>query len=76
MVWGSSYAGGHVVAVAVADGRVAAAISQMPAMDGAVALLNLARYAGPGHLARLRARRNTRCRRLAARSPARDGSRW
>ncbi len=52
VVWGSSYAGGHVVAVAVADGRVAAAISQVPAMDGAVALLNLARYAGPGHLAR------------------------
>jgi len=52
VVWGSSYAGGHVVAVAVADGRVAAAISQVPAMDGAVALLNLARYAGPGHLAK------------------------
>ncbi len=52
VVWGSSYAGGHVVAVAVADGSVAAAISQVPAMDGAVALINLARYAGPGHLAR------------------------
>jgi len=52
VVWGSSYAGGHVVAVAVADGHVVAAISQVPAMDGAVALLNLARYAGPGHLAR------------------------
>jgi hypothetical protein len=52
VVWGSSYAGGHVVAVAIADGSVAAAISQVPAMDGAVALLNLARYAGPGHLAR------------------------
>jgi uncharacterized protein len=52
VVWGSSYAGGHVVAVAVADGHVAAAISQVPAMDGAVALLNLARYAGLGHLAR------------------------
>ncbi|HEY2202016.1 MAG TPA: alpha/beta hydrolase, partial [Solirubrobacteraceae bacterium] len=52
VVWGSSYAGGHVVAVAIADGSVAAAISQVPAMDGAVALLNLARYAGPSHLAR------------------------
>jgi pimeloyl-ACP methyl ester carboxylesterase len=53
VVWGSSYAGGHVVPVAVADGRVAAVISQVPAMDGAVALMNIARYAGPGYLARL-----------------------
>jgi fermentation-respiration switch protein FrsA (DUF1100 family) len=53
VVWGSSYAGGHVVPVAVADGRVAAVIAQVPAMDGAMALLNLAKYAGPGHLARL-----------------------
>jgi fermentation-respiration switch protein FrsA (DUF1100 family) len=53
VVWGSSYAGGHVVPVAVADGHVAAVISQVPAMDGAVALLNLARYAGPGLLVRL-----------------------
>ncbi len=53
VVWGSSYSGGHVVPVAVADGRVAAAIAQVPAMDGALALLDVARYAGPGHLARL-----------------------
>src|ERR1700676_669413 len=53
VVWGSSYAGGHVVPVAVADGRVAAVIAQVPAMDGIVALGNLARYAGPGQLARL-----------------------
>ena len=53
VVWGSSYSGGHVVAVAVADGRVAAVISQVPAMDGSAALLNLARYAGAGRLARL-----------------------
>jgi uncharacterized protein len=53
VVWGSSYAGGHVVPVAVADGRVAAAIAQVPAMDGVAALLNIARYAGPAHLARL-----------------------
>src|ERR1019366_378617 len=39
-VWGSSYAGGHVVPVAVADGRVAAVISQVPAMDGVAALVN------------------------------------
>jgi fermentation-respiration switch protein FrsA (DUF1100 family) len=53
VVWGSSYAGGHVVPVAVADGRVAAAIAQVPAMDGVAALLNIARYAGPAQLARL-----------------------
>jgi pimeloyl-ACP methyl ester carboxylesterase len=53
VVWGSSYAGGHVVPVAVADGRVAAAIAQVPAMDGMVALRNVLRYAGPGQLARL-----------------------
>jgi uncharacterized protein len=53
VLWGSSYSGGHVVAAAVADGGVAAVIAQVPAMDGAVALLNVARHGGPGHLARL-----------------------
>ena len=53
VLWGSSYAGGHVVPVAVADGRVAAAIAQVPLMDGLAGLVNLARYAGAGHLARL-----------------------
>jgi uncharacterized protein len=53
VVWGSSYSGGHVVPVAVADGHVAAVISQVPNMDGLAALVNLARYAGPGQLAKL-----------------------
>jgi len=53
VVWGSSYSGGHVVPVAVADGRVAGAIAQVPNMDGLAAVLNVARYAGLGHLARL-----------------------
>ncbi len=53
VVWGSSYAGGHVVPVAVTDGHVAAVISQVPAMDGAVALLNIARYAGPVQVLKL-----------------------
>jgi uncharacterized protein len=52
-IWGSSYSGGHVVAAAVADGRVAAVIAQTPAMDGMTAVLNVARYAGLAHLARL-----------------------
>lgn len=47
VLWGSSYSGGHVVAVAAQDGRVAAVIAQGPAMDGAAALLQVLRYAGP-----------------------------
>lgn len=53
VVWGSSYAGGHVVAVAVADGRVAAVVAQAPAMDGMATLRTLVGYAGVGQLARL-----------------------
>jgi fermentation-respiration switch protein FrsA (DUF1100 family) len=53
VLWGSSYSGGHVVPVAVADGHVAAVISQVPNMDGMAALVNLVRYAGPGQLAKL-----------------------
>ncbi len=53
VVWGSSYSGGHVVPVAVADRRVAAVISQVPGMDGLATLLNGARYAGPVMLSRL-----------------------
>jgi pimeloyl-ACP methyl ester carboxylesterase len=53
VLWGSSYSGGHVVAAGVADGRVAAVIAQTPAMDGVLALANVARYAGPGLVAKL-----------------------
>lgn len=53
VAWGSSYSGGHVVPVAARDGRVAAVISQGAAMDGAAALLEIARYAGVGQLLRL-----------------------
>ena len=73
VLWGSSYSGGHVVAVAVADGRVAAVISEVPAMDGVATLLNLARYAGVGQIARLVAGGCARPSRLAARARARDG---
>lgn len=55
VAWGSSYSGGHVVPVAVSDGRVAAVISQVPAMDGTATLVNLVRYAGVGQLLRLSA---------------------
>ncbi|MEX2196111.1 MAG: alpha/beta hydrolase [Thermoleophilaceae bacterium] len=46
-LWGSSYAGGHVICVAADDGRVAAVVSQVPAMDGLAAVLEIGRYAGP-----------------------------
>lgn len=56
VVWGSSYAGGHVVPVAVADGKVAAVISQVPAMDGVATMLNAARKSGLSGMAKLTAR--------------------
>lgn len=53
VVWGSSFSGGHAVAVAAADRRVAAVISQVPAMDGRTTLLNLVRYAGLAQVAKV-----------------------
>jgi fermentation-respiration switch protein FrsA (DUF1100 family) len=52
VLWGSSFSGGHVVPVAVADGRVAAVISQVPGMDGLATIAKLVRYAGPAQLLR------------------------
>ena len=52
VLWGSSFSGGHVVPVAVTDGRVAAVISQVPGMDGLKTVVKLVRYAGPLQLAR------------------------
>lgn len=53
ILWGTSYSGGHVVPVAVRDGRIAAALSLTPAMDGLAALLAIARHGGPRRLATL-----------------------
>ena len=47
-IWGSSYSGGHVVAVAARDQRVAAVISQGAAMDGRAALLGVQQQSGSG----------------------------
>ncbi len=52
VLWGSSFSGGHVVPVAVADGRVAAVISQVPGMDGLTTVAKALRYAGPRQLLR------------------------
>ncbi len=40
-LWGTSFAGGHVIEIAAADHRVAAAIAQCPAADMRAALLKL-----------------------------------
>jgi len=52
-LWGSSYSGGHVIAVGAEDATVAAVISQGAAMDGAAALAMMLRTAGPVHVAKL-----------------------
>ena len=54
-LWGSSYSGGHVVAVAAQDQRIAAVVSQGAAMDGLAALLATQRAEGPGQGAALTA---------------------
>jgi len=48
-IWGSSFGGGHVWDVAASDPRIAAAISQVPYIDGVKTLLGL----GPVHSLRL-----------------------
>jgi len=48
-LWGTSFAGGHVVRVAAEDGQVAAVVSQAPYTTGISALL----AAGPREMARL-----------------------
>ncbi len=53
VLWGSSYSGGHVVAVAADDPRIAGVISQGAAMDGLAAVLEIRRYAGLRQLLRL-----------------------
>ncbi|MDX6587827.1 MAG: uncharacterized protein QOI31_2300 [Solirubrobacterales bacterium] len=48
-LWGSSYSGGHVIALAAEDSSIKAAISQSPHTDGIKTLVNL----GPAGNARL-----------------------
>jgi len=50
---GTSFSGGHALVVASEDKRIAAVVAQCPLMDGRSGLLNLARYAGAGYLARV-----------------------
>ncbi|TSD94251.1 lysophospholipase [Skermania sp. ID1734] len=46
-LWGTSYSGGHVLAVAAADPRIAAVVALVPATDGLAAVVQIGRYAGP-----------------------------
>ena len=46
-VWGSSLSGGHVVDVAMTDGRVAAVVAQAPAMDNLACVLRILKDDGP-----------------------------
>lgn len=52
-LWGTSYSGGHAIAVAAQDRRVAAVVALTPSVDGLATLAHLARLAGIGQLARL-----------------------
>lgn len=54
-IWGSSYSGGHVIAVAAQDQAVRALISQGAAMDGFAALFNAQKSGGAGKSAALTA---------------------
>ncbi|MBX9638901.1 MAG: alpha/beta hydrolase [Mycobacteriaceae bacterium] len=51
-LWGTSYSGGHVIAAAAQDGRIAAVVSMTPATDGLAASVQSARYAGAGQILR------------------------
>lgn len=53
VLWGTSYSGGHVLPVAVADRRIAAVLSMTPATDGLAALVAMYRHGGVRRLAPL-----------------------
>lgn len=53
VLWGSSYSGGHVIAVAADDPVIAGVISQGAAMDGLRAVFLILDYAGIGQLLKL-----------------------
>lgn len=52
-LWGTSFGGGHVVAVAADDGRIAAVVTQVAAIDGTAQVLAALRHNGAGPLTRL-----------------------
>lgn len=52
-LWGTSFSGGHVIAAAAADKRVAAVSAQGPMFDGMASVFNVLRRHGVMHMARL-----------------------
>lgn len=70
VLWGTSYSGGHVIAVAAQDKRVTAVVSMNPATDGFAALVQIARYAGVSQLVRAAGQPGTDCAMRRASSPA------
>lgn len=66
-VWGTSFSGGHAIETAARDGRVAAAVAQVPLADGRAT----ARTSSPGRSLRLfaAALRDLARRRLLGKSP-------
>jgi uncharacterized protein len=52
-LWGYSYGGGHVIAVAAQDHRVAAVVTMSPATDGLATLTEIVRRGGARQLALL-----------------------
>ena len=73
-IWGSSYSGGHVIAVAAKDQRVAAVISQGAAMDGLAALFMVQGTGGSGKVVVADPGRAARRRPHAAPAAAGDGA--
>jgi len=73
-LWGTSYSGGHVIAVAARDPRIAAVISQGGAMDG-VAALGQTRQAERGMAALERAAKRKAMLRAIGTDLVRAGSR-
>jgi pimeloyl-ACP methyl ester carboxylesterase len=54
-LWGTSFSGGHVITTAASDPTIVAVVAQNPMVDGLVAALNVAAYAGIGRLLRVTA---------------------
>lgn len=55
VLWGTSYSGGHVLAVAAADPEIAAVVSMTPSVDGLATLMHLAQGGGVAPVLRLAA---------------------
>ena len=53
VLWGTSYSGGHVIAVAAEDHLIAGVMSQGAAMDGLACVLGIWSYAGPRQVLRV-----------------------